>query len=110
LSAQLGSQPERQEHFAYAHRPDPGPGSTANLLAERSRKKSESLNEIPRVTAPFQHPPKIKGNRKEKREREEKVVEKEEHRQSRLRLARNDKQQIADSKFKQPRFVSSDVG
>jgi len=55
-------------------------------LAERSREKSESLNEIPRVTAPFQHPPKIKGNRKEKREREEKIVEEEEHRQSRLSL------------------------
>jgi hypothetical protein len=91
LPAQLGSQPKRQEHFANAHRPDPGPGLTGNLLAERSRKKTESLNEIPRVTAPFQHPPKIKRNRNEKRERKEKIVEEEEHRQSRLSFEWSDK-------------------
>jgi hypothetical protein len=91
LPAQLGSQPKRQEHFSYAHRPDPGPGFIANLLAERSRKKTESLNEIPRVPAPFQHPPKIKGNRKKKSEREEEIVEEEEHRQSRLSLEWSDK-------------------
>jgi hypothetical protein len=79
LPAQLGRQPKRQEHFANAHRPDPGPGLTGNLLAERSRKKTESLNEIPRVTAPFQHPPKIKGNRKKKSKREEEVIQKQQH-------------------------------
>jgi hypothetical protein len=79
LPAQLGRQPECQEHFPNAHRPDPGPAFTGNLLVERSRKKTESLNEIPRVATPFQHSPKIKGNRKKKSKREEEIIQKQQH-------------------------------
>ena len=35
LPAQLSGQTECQEHFADAHRPDPGPGSPSDLLAQR---------------------------------------------------------------------------